>query len=74
MAFNPSFEENDDRGLVLGRPIQIRTPSDEDLEDYDADALVVSAGQIKTVSVHRIPESDLPSGALTIPETRDRDL
>ena len=61
MAFNPRFEENNERGLILGRPIRIRTPSAEDLEDYDADALVVSAGHIKTVSVHRIPESELPA-------------
>lgn len=67
MAFNPRFEENNDRGLVLGRPIQIRTPSAEGLEEYDAGALVVSAGQIKTVSVHRIPENELPRATLTMP-------
>ena len=56
-AFNPQFEENDERSLMLSRPVQIRTSSSENdaLEDYEADAVIVSAGQIKTVSVHRIP-------------------
>lgn len=66
-SFNPQLEENDERDLVLNRPIVIRVPTREEPEEYDADALVVSAGEIKTVSVHRIPTSLLPDTTLETP-------
>ncbi len=65
-AFNPQLEENDERGLVLSRPVMIRTPSNEKLEKYDADAVIVSAAEIKTLSVHRIPTTLLPGDTLGI--------
>jgi len=63
-SFNPQLEETDERELVLNRPILIRVPTEEEPEEYEADALVVSAGEIKTVSVHRIPTSLLPETTL----------
>ena len=63
-AFNSQLEENDERGLVLDRPVKIRTPSEKELEDWDTDAVIVSAGEIKTLSVHRIPIRLLPGDTL----------
>ncbi len=66
-SFNPQLEETDERDLVLSRPILIRVPTEEAPEEYEADALVVSAGEIKTVSVHRIPTRLLPETTLGVP-------
>lgn len=67
-SFNPQLEENNERDLVLSRPIMIRVPTKEEPEDYDADALVVSAGEIKTASVHRIPIRLLPKARIEMLE------
>ena len=57
-------EENDERSIQLERPVRIRTSSDksdeaDDLVVLEVDAVIVSASEIKTISVHRVPMSDL---------------
>jgi len=55
LTFNPQMEEDNDRSLQLVAPIEIRTPSADDVVAMDADVLVVSASEIKTVAVHYLP-------------------
>ena len=57
LEFNPQIEENEDRSLQLMGPIEIRPPSAEDLTMLDADVMVVSASEIKTISVHYLPDA-----------------
>ena len=57
-SFSSQLEENDQRSIRLGRPVRIRTPeaAEEELVPWDVDAAIVSAGEIKMVSVHYLPE------------------
>ena len=57
LSFNPQLEENKQRDLSIGSPVFIRTASSDEVEIMDADVLVVSADQIKTISVHYLPEN-----------------
>ena len=43
--------------MQLMGPIEIRPPSAEDLTMLDADVMVVSASEIKTISVHYLPDA-----------------
>jgi len=56
LEFNPQIEESDDRSLQLAGPVEIRTPTADRVELLDADALVIAASEIKTISVHYLPE------------------
>ena len=57
MTFNPQIEETGGRSLQLAGPVDIRTPSAGEINVLDADVVVVSADEIKTISVHYLPES-----------------
>ena len=57
--FSTQIAENDERSIQLERPVQIRTPSADDLVVLEANAVIVSASEIKTISVHHVPMSDL---------------
>ena len=66
--FSSQIEESGRRDIQLGRPVRIRTPSADkhELESWDVDAVIVSAAEIKTISVHYLPveilENDASSG------------
>ncbi len=55
--FSSQIEESGGRDIQLGRPVRIRTPSadKDDLEPWDVDAVIVSAAEIKTISVNYLP-------------------
>ena len=55
--FNPQIEESGNRSLQLRRPIQIQTPQSDKVTEWDVDLVIVSADEIKTVSVKYLPES-----------------
>ena len=62
-AFSTDLEENDARSIQIGRPVKIRPPGDDitATEDWDVDRVIVSASQIKTISVRYVsskPEDD----------------
>ena len=63
--FSSQIEESDGRDIQLGRPVRIRTPSaaERDLVPWDVDAVIVSAAEIKTISVHYLPVEILETGA-----------
>lgn len=50
--FNPQLRESDDRTLQLLHPIEIRTLRAKETVPMDGSVLIVSAGQIKTMTVH----------------------
>ena len=56
-AFSTDLEENDARSIQIGRPVKIRPPGDNmtAAEDWDVDRVIVSASQIKTISVRYVP-------------------
>jgi len=56
LEFNPQIEESDDRSLQLAGPVEIRTPTADRVELLDADAVVIAASEVKTISVHYLPE------------------
>ncbi len=61
LSFSSQIEESDNRSLQIERPIKIRTPSATKAQCFDADVVVVSAGEIKTLSVHYKPKEDGPA-------------
>ena len=61
--FNSQIEESDDRSLQLAGPIEMRTPSGNELTSVDADTVIVSADQIKTIFVHYLPGEESVSNA-----------
>ena len=63
-SFSSQIEENDDRSIQLVRPVRTRTSSGGkgDLVEWDVDAVLVSAGQIKTISVNYLPKGSLVGG------------
>jgi len=56
LEFNAQIEESDDRSLQLAGPVEIRTPSADSTAPLDADAVLVGASEIKTITVHYLPE------------------
>ena len=56
-AFSTDLEENDARSIQIGRPVKIRPPGDNitAAEDWDVDRVIVSASQLKTISVRYVP-------------------
>lgn len=57
-SFSSQLEENDQRSITLGKPVRIRGPSasENELVPWDVDSVVVSAGEIKMVSIHYLPQ------------------
>ena len=55
-AFSTDLEENDARSIQIGRPVKIRPRGDNitDIVDWDVDRVIVSASQIKTISVRYV--------------------
>lgn len=70
LSFNPQLDENKERDLSIGSPVLIRTASSEKLELMDAAVLVVSAAEIKTISVHYLPDDAIESYA-TVANLKD---
>ena len=61
--FSSQIEESDNRSIQIVRPVRIRTASDVEEKEWDVDAVIVSASQIKTVSVNYIPKDWVPTGS-----------
>lgn len=57
LNFNPQIEETGDRSLQLVGPIEVRTPAAKEIAALDADAVIVAASEIKTITVHYLPEA-----------------
>ena len=55
-SWNPEIEETADRALVLAGPIVIRSPGGMATQALDADAVVISADQIRLVTVSYLPD------------------
>ncbi len=55
VKFNTQLDETSDRSLQLGNPIRIRTPKGNELTPLVADVVIVSAGQIKMMTIHYLP-------------------
>ncbi len=53
--FSSQIEENDNRSIQIVRPVRIRTSTDDEEKAWDVDAVIVSASQIKTLSINYIP-------------------
>lgn len=55
--FSSQMEESGTRDIQLGRPVRIRTASagEGDMKHWDVDAVIVSAAEIKTISVNYLP-------------------
>ena len=58
LSFDPQTKETNERSLQLRGPIDIRTPTAEQAEPLEADVVIVSAGEIKTITVHYLPKDD----------------
>ena len=54
--FSSQIEENDNRSIQIVRPVRIRTSTDDKAKAWDVDAVIVSASEIKTLSVNYIPK------------------
>ena len=63
-SLSSQIEENDDRSIQLIRPERTRTSSAgrSELVEWDVDAVIVSASQIKTISVNYLPKGSLVGG------------
>jgi hypothetical protein len=55
-SWNPEIEETADRSLVLAGPVVIRSPGASATEALDADTVVISADQIRLVTVSYLPD------------------
>ena len=58
LSFSSQIEENDQRSIKLGRPVRISFPSatEAELLPWDVDAVIVSASEIKMISVNYLPK------------------
>lgn len=56
LSWNPEIEETADRSLVLAGPVVIRPPGGSGTAPLDADTVVVSATQIRLVTVSYLPD------------------
>lgn len=59
-SWNPEIEETADRSLILAGPVVVRPPGDSETQPLDADAVVVSAEQIRFVTVSYLPDPLVP--------------
>ena len=57
-SFSSQIEDNDQRSIKLRKPVRIRVPSavEEELVPWDADAVIVSAAEIKMISINYLPK------------------
>lgn len=54
-SFSPDLDENDERSITIGRPVKIRpAKADADVVDWDVDRVIVSASEIRTISVRYV--------------------
>lgn len=56
LSWNPEIEETSDRSLVLASPVVIRCPGGTETQPLDADTVVISADQIRLVTVSYLPD------------------
>lgn len=64
LTHNPEVEETGNRSLILAAPIQMRCEGSE-AEPLDADSVVISAEQIRFLTVSYLPKT--PTGGLADP-------
>lgn len=53
-SFIPGLDGNDERSIMSGRPVKIFPAETEAVLGWDVDRVVVSAGQIRTISVRYV--------------------
>lgn len=56
--FNAQIDETEDRAIRLVPPLSIRTPSADELEEWDPHSVIIAAGEIKTMSIYYLDSDE----------------